>query len=316
MIGRVVEIAEDGRHLAALRGFMVVKSEGEEIGRVPLDDIGVVIVNAHGITYSNSLIVALAERGAGVVVCAANHNPVAWLWPVVGNHMQTARMMAQIEATRPLGKRLWQTVVQAKIEQQGAALAALGKPHGGFALLAREVRSRDPANVEAQAARRYWPILFGEDFRHDRAAGGINAMLNYGYAVLRAATARAVTGARLHPSLGIHHRNRSDAMSLADDLMEPFRPLVDLLAARLAASGRAGRGDARDQARARGHYRARPAHAPGHNATRHLPGAARRLAGPGLRIGRGQAGFAALAPAAGVTRPRTVRRPRCSAVIG
>lgn len=235
MIGRIVEIAQDGRHLAAERGFLTISAEGGEVGRVPLDDIGVIIINAHGVTYSNNLIVRLAERGVGLVLCGPNHNPIAWLWPVVGHHDQANRIRAQIEASKPLKKRLWQALVQAKIRQQGAVLDALGQPGSGFDLLSRRVGSGDPDNMEAQAARRYWPLLLGEDFRRDREAGGANALLNYGYAVLRAATARAVCAAGLHPSLGIAHKNAG--MSLADDLMEPFRPIVDLVVARLVASG-------------------------------------------------------------------------------
>jgi CRISPR-associated protein Cas1 len=237
MIGRVVEIAEDGRHLALDRGFLVARSDGAEIGRIPLDDVGVVLAHAHGLTYSNNLLLALAERGAAVVLCGPNHMPVAWVWPIEGHHAQTARMRAQLEATRPLAKRLWRLLVQAKIEQQGAMLQALGRPAGGFRLLAREVRSGDPDNLEAQAARRYWPLLFGENFRRDRMQPGINGLLNYGYTVLRAATARATVAAGLHPSLGVHHHNRNDAMCLVDDLMEPFRPLVDLTVAKLAGAG-------------------------------------------------------------------------------
>jgi CRISPR-associated protein Cas1 len=237
MIGRVLDITEDGRHLSLHRGFLVVEAGGAELGRVPLDDIGVVVANAHGITYSNNLMVALAERGASVVLCGANHHPVAWLWPVDGHHAQAARMRAQMDAPRPLAKRLWQIVVRAKIAQQGAVLRALGKTAGGFQLLARQVRSGDPDNFEAQAARRYWPLMFGDDFRRDRDAPGINALLNYGYTVLRAATARAVVAAGLHPSLGIHHRTRTDPLCLASDLMEPFRPLVDLAVARCQAAG-------------------------------------------------------------------------------
>jgi CRISPR-associated protein Cas1 len=239
MIGRVVEIAEDGRFLSAERGFMTVSAEGRELGRVPLDDIAVLLVNAHGVTYTNNLIRELAQRAAAVVLCGPNHTPFAWLWPLVGHHAQAARMRAQIDAGRPLCKRLWQTLVQAKIEQQGAALAALGRPAGGFRLLAREVRSGDPDNLEAQAARRYWPLVFGPDFRRDRSLPGVNGLLNYGYTVLRSATARAVVSAGLHPSIGIHNRNRTDDMVLVDDLMEPFRPVVDIVVARLVEQGRA-----------------------------------------------------------------------------
>ncbi len=241
MIGRVVEIAEDGRHLSKDRGFLVVSAAGDEIGRVPLDDIGVVVANAHGLTYTNNLLVELAQRGIAVVLCGPHHRPVAWLWPIDGHHVQAARMRAQIAAPLPLAKRLWQILVRAKIQQQAAALAALGRRAGGFQLLARQVRSGDPDNIEAQAARRYWPLMFGDRFRRDPDGGeATNALLNYGYAILRAATARAVTGAGLHPSIGIHHRNQYNSLCLVDDLMEPFRPLVDATVVRLLAAGAKG----------------------------------------------------------------------------
>ncbi len=239
MPGRIVEIAEDGRHLAVDRGFVTVSSDGKEIGRVPLDDVAGLIINAHGCTYSNNLVVRLAERGAAILVCGANHNPVAWVWPVVMHHEQRTRIDAQIEATKPLAKRLWQSVVQSKIRQQGAVLAALGRNGAdGFGLMARRVGSGDPDNMEAQAARRYWPLLFGEAFRRDRDEPSINGMLNYGYAVLRAATARAVCGAGLHPAIGLNHK--SEDMALIDDLMEPFRPMIDLLVSRAVDAGHRG----------------------------------------------------------------------------
>ncbi len=237
MPDRVVEIAEDGRHLSVSRGFLVVEAERQELGRIPLDDVGVLIVNAHGTTYSNNLLVRLAEKGAAVVLCGANHSPVAWMWPLVGHHVQAARMRAQLAASKPLAKRLWQIVIKSKIEQQAAVLQALGKPAGAFDLLIREVRSGDPDTIEAQAARRYWPLIFGPDFRRDREASGANALLNYGYTVMRSAVARAVVGAGLHPSIGIHHSNQYNDMCLIDDLLEPFRPLVDLTVARLVTSG-------------------------------------------------------------------------------
>jgi CRISPR-associated protein Cas1 len=237
MIGRIVEIAGDGRHLSVDRGFMKVEESRKEIARIPLDDIGVVLANAHGLTYSNNLLVKLAERGAGMVLCGANHMPAAWLWPVEGHHIQAARMEAQIEAGKPLRKRLWQEVVREKIRCQGAVLESLGGSAEPFRTLASKVRSGHPDNIEAQAARRYWPMAMGENFRRDRATPGANAMLNYGYTVLRAATARAIVATGLHPSIGIHHSNRGNAFRLADDLIEPFRPLVDLAVARLLAAG-------------------------------------------------------------------------------
>jgi CRISPR-associated protein Cas1 len=237
MIPRVVEIAGDNRHLSLSRGFLVIAEGREEVGRVPLDDIAVLLANAHGLTYSNNLLVELARRGAPLVLCGANHMPVAWLWPINGHHVQAARMAAQLGSTRPLAKRLWRDIVRAKVRQQAAVIESLGKASGGIERLIKAVRAGDPENVEAQAARRYWSLLMGPAFRRDRTQPGPNALLNYGYTVLRAATARAVVSAGLHPSLGVHHHNRQNPMCLVDDLMEPFRPVVDLVALRLSHRG-------------------------------------------------------------------------------
>lgn len=234
---RIVDIATDGQHLSAYRGFLVVSREREEIGRIPLDDVAAVIVHAHGITWSTNLVVALAERGALMVLCGSNHAPVAVCMPLDGHHGQNARMRTQWDAGKPLAKQLWREVVVAKIRWQAAVLESRGVPADAFDMLVRRVRSGDPDNVEAQAARRYWPLLMGEDFRRDREAGGVNGLLNYGYTVLRSLLARSVVAAGLHPSVGIHHANRGNAFALADDLIEPFRPLVDAMAVQLMARG-------------------------------------------------------------------------------
>ena len=231
MLGRIVEIAEDNRYLSLSRGFMVVQSTEANrptIGQVPIDDIAAVIANAHGLSYSNNLLVALAERATPLVLCAANHNPVGMLLSIDGNFQQAKRFDAQIAASLPLKKRLWAEIVKAKLQQQAAALNAIGKASTPVSALISKVRSGDPENIEAQAARRYWRLLFGEQFRRDQQADGLNALLNYGYTVLRANTARAVLAAGLHPTLGLHHSNQSNAMRLVDDLMEPFRPMIDL----------------------------------------------------------------------------------------
>jgi len=231
MIGRIVEVADDKRHLFLSRGFMVVQdTEGErkELGQVPLDDIAAVIANAHGLSYTNNLLVALAERCAPFVLCAANHNAVGMLMTIEGNFQQAKRFDAQLAAAQPLKKRLWAEIVKSKLQQQAAALEATGAPFIPLSALVRKVRSGDPDNFEAQGARRYWGLLFGDEFRRDQQADGLNAMLNYGYTVLRAATARAVVAAGLHPTIGLHHSNEGNAMRLVDDLMEPFRPMMDL----------------------------------------------------------------------------------------
>ena len=231
MIGRIVEVADDRRHLFLSRGFLVVQdTEGDrkELGQIPLDDIAAVIANAHGLSYTNNLLVALAERCAPFVLCAANHNAVGMILTIDGNYQQAKRFDAQLAASQPLKKRLWAEIVKCKLQQQAAALEATGAPAITLSALVRKVRSGDPDNFEAQGARRYWSQLFGNDFRRDQQAGGLNAMLNYGYTVLRAATARAVVASGLHPTLGLHHSNESNAMRLVDDLMEPFRPMIDL----------------------------------------------------------------------------------------
>jgi CRISPR-associated protein Cas1 len=172
-----------------------------------------------------------------VVICGTNHAPVACVWPLEGHHLQAQRMRAQISAARPLGKRMWAEIVAAKIRMQGEVLALRGIEAGAFARLARGVRSGDPGNVEAQAARRYWKLLFGRSFSRDQDGDGINGLLNYGYTVLRAITARAVCAAGLHPTIAIFHANRANAFALADDLMEPYRPIVDHIVRGLADQG-------------------------------------------------------------------------------
>ncbi len=242
MLGRIVEVADDKRHLSLSRGFLVVHdTEGAraQLGQVPLDDIGAVIANAHGLSYTNNLLVALAERGVPFVLCAANHNAVGMLLAIDGNYQQAKRFDAQIAANAPLTKRLWAEIVKVKLQQQASCLDAVGADGLQLMQLARKVRAGDPDNYEAQGARRYWGQLFGEDFRREQNGDGINAMLNYGYTVLRATTARAVVAAGLHPTLGLHHSNEGNPMRLVDDLMEPFRPVIDLCVWQLVKQGEA-----------------------------------------------------------------------------
>lgn len=224
---QIIDIATDGRHLSRDRGFLKVSENGQEIGRTPLDQIAGVIVHAHGTTWSTSLLCELAERGAPVVLCASNHAPKSVLLPIEGHHAQGARMRAQWQAKAPLTKQAWKQIITAKVRMQAAALAAVGEAPAPLLMMLRKITSGDSTNIEAQAARYYWPRMMGPDFRRDTAGEDVNALLNYGYTVLRAATARAVVAAGLHPTIGLFHSNRGNAFALADDLMEPFRPLVD-----------------------------------------------------------------------------------------
>jgi CRISPR-associated protein Cas1 len=230
VVTQVVEIAEDGHYLSKLRGFLLIKRGDTEVGRIPLEDVTALILSAHQITLSKALMVALAELKSPVITCGQNYHPVALSLPYGSHFDQTGILWSQIDCSQPLAKRLWQSIVRRKIANQKLILEYFdGSP---FALseldvLAKRVKSGDPENMEAQAARHYWTALLGTDFRRNHQSGIENSLLNYGYAILRAATARAVCGAGLTPALGIHHHNRKNAFALVDDLMEPYRPLVD-----------------------------------------------------------------------------------------
>lgn len=237
---RIVDISTANVHLSADRGHLIVGLKGEELGRVALDDIAALIVHAHGVTWTTNLVVKLAERGAMMVLCAANHAPVAMTIPIDGHHAQNARFRAQWDTPKPFLKQAWKAIITAKVRNQASLLSALGRPEGeALGFLAARVRSGDPDNIEAQAARRYWPALMGEDFRRDRGAEGANALLNYGYTIMRSMVARAVVAAGLHPTIGLHHANRLNAFALADDLVEPFRPLVDAVVRQMVDEGAA-----------------------------------------------------------------------------
>jgi CRISPR-associated protein Cas1 len=205
---------------------------------VPVEDIGVLILDSMTCSYTHAVLASVLEAGAVVIPCGAKHLPAGIFLPQ-NNTLQTQRLALQAAAALPLRKSLWKQVVQAKIANQSAALPEGNPARGKLKALIPQVRSGDPSNVEAQAAKVYWRALFeDESFRRDPEGDGANALLNYGYMVLRASVARAICGAGLHPSFGLHHKNRSDTFCLADDLVEPFRPLADVKAKSLAAAGR------------------------------------------------------------------------------
>lgn len=233
MIGGLMEISQDGAFLKKSRGFVLVKRDNEEVGRVPLDDITALLLTSRQTTLTTEVINALQERGAVIVHCGRNFHPLGLTLPLADNYAHASVLRDQIQVSQPLRKRLWQCLVREKINSQRAALIQVD-PHfsreADFHNFEKRVKSGDPDNMEAQAARLYWPSFMGKSFRRDRHGGGANALLNYGYAILRAATARATVGSGLHPALGLHHRSMVNSFQLVDDLMEPFRPLVDFKA--------------------------------------------------------------------------------------
>jgi len=227
MIKRTIEISGEQTYLSVHNGQLVIKREGLEVGRVPCEDIGLLILDSKATSYTHTALVEPLRHDAVIVLCGDNHHPAAFVLPVAANSLQTERLRRQAEAKKPLAKKLWKHIVQAKIANQAAVLED-AEPAARMRALIASVRSGDPANVEARAARIYWPALFGDaGFRRDPEGGPPNNLLNYGYMVLRASMARAICGSGLHPSLGLQHHNRYNPFCLADDLLEPYRPWVD-----------------------------------------------------------------------------------------
>ena len=170
-----------------------------------------------------------------IVVLGSNYLPSGIFYPTNPHYLHKQKINLQIQSSKPLEKRLWQQVVKAKILNQATILSYFTTDDEKQLFeLAKKVSSGDKENLEAQAARKYWQRLFGLDFRRNFESAGINSMLNYGYAVLRAATARAIFASGLHPAIGIHHSNQENAFCLVDDLMEPFRPIVDFVVKKIA----------------------------------------------------------------------------------
>jgi CRISPR-associated protein Cas1 len=238
MIKHIIEVSREPAHLCVRLDQLLLKNGDRLLGSVPCEDVGVVVVDNPATTYSHAALTTLARSDAVLVVCGQNHLPVAALLPL-GDHSQiTWRIAEQVAVSRPRRKRLWKQLVQAKLRAQAANLAADCPARAKLLDLARQVRSGDPANVEAQAARVYWDNWLPKHrFRRDPDLGGLNGLLNYGYAILRAAVARALIGAGLLPALGLFHSHRANAFCLADDLLEPLRPLVDDRARELFRQG-------------------------------------------------------------------------------
>lgn len=228
MIKRIIEISQARTHLSIHYGQLIVKKEGQQVSSIPCEDIGVVLVDHRGTTYTHSVFTELLRCGAAVVLCGENHHPTGMLLPIESNTLQTERFRQQIETKEPVKKRLWKQIVRAKIKHQAKLSGKESDVYKSLMSLRDGVRSGDPDNIEAQASRKFWPAYLQDvQFRRDINGLPPNNMLNYGYMVMRAAVARALCSAGLLPSLGIHHRNRYNAFCLADDMLEPFRGFVE-----------------------------------------------------------------------------------------
>lgn len=210
----------------------------ELIRRIPVEDIGLVVLDHARITITYSVLYKLLENNVALVTCNDTHMPIGLMLPLEAHTTQQERFEAQTSASLPLKKQLWQQTVQAKIANQGALLKLLGKPDERLVYLEKQVKSGDSDNREAVAASYYWKVLFKveyDEFTRERYGIFPNNWLNYGYAILRAIMARSLAGTGLLPTLGVHHHNRYNAYCLADDMMEPYRPFVDRLVYELVA---------------------------------------------------------------------------------
>jgi len=228
VIKRIVEISRARTHLSIKYGQLIVKQEGDQVSSIACEDIGVLLVDHSGVTYTHSVFTELLKNGAAVVLCSGAHHPAGMLLPIESNSVQTERFRQQVEAKEPVKKRLWKQIVKAKIKHQAKLVGKDSDIYKTLMTLRDRVRSGDPDNVEAQASRKFWPVYLQDvQFRRDINGPAPNNLLNYGYMVMRAAVARALCSAGLIPSLGIHHRNRYNAFCLADDMLEPFRGFVE-----------------------------------------------------------------------------------------
>ncbi len=233
MTERIIEIAEQSAFLNLSNNLLSIRLPDQQTVTVPVGEVQCLILANPALTVTGALLSALAENRAVVVVCGKDRLPSSIQLPIRGNYIQNERFRSQIEAKLPLRKRLWQTVIQEKIRRQGNLLQELHGSDCGLLKLAEKVRSGDPENIEGRAAAIYWKNFWNGSFQRSREEADSNMILNYGYAVLRAITARACCGAGLHPTLGINHHNRYNAYCLADDLMEPFRTVIDKAAYQL-----------------------------------------------------------------------------------
>lgn len=238
MIKRTITISSPS-HLSLDRGQLVVYNKDIDQARtLPIEDIGYLLLENDRIILTLPLIRCCLEQNVGVIVCDDRHLPIGSLLTLSGHELTGKRVRLQAEPSKPLVKQLWRRVVVSKINNQ-ADLVRCRDTACALRLkeLAREVLSGDSTNREGAAARQYWCALMDPDFCRDREGAFPNELLNYGYAILRAITARAIVGSGLSPEIGLFHHNQYNALPLADDLMEPYRPFVDEIVLSLTVTG-------------------------------------------------------------------------------
>lgn len=227
MIKRTIVFTNQCR-VSYKNGQLVVENhETGEQKKVPVEDLGVVLIESQQVSITVPTLNALSANNCAVVLCDSKHMPSSMLMPLDSNSVQGERYRDQVEASLPLKKGLWKQIVQMKIRNQSSLLTKVGRDGGKLKPFYTNVKSGDSDNREGIAAKIYWDELFGDEFVRSRTGPDPNSLLNYGYSILRAAMARSIVGSGLSPSFGLFHKNRYNAFPLADDLMEPYRPYVD-----------------------------------------------------------------------------------------
>lgn len=225
MVWRSVIISQPAR---LKRENFALLVEQEQSARVPFEDIAVIVLNNREITLTHPVLSACAEYGIGLYATGDNHQPSGVFLPFQSHSRATRMLRLQLDLDKPTGKRAWTTIIQTKIGNQAFAMRTLNAgDHERLESYARRVRSGDTGNMEAQASAYYFPRLFGRGF-HRGVDSWTNAALDYGYAVMRGACARALVAHGMLPTVGLFHSSEQNAFNLADDLIEPYRPIVDL----------------------------------------------------------------------------------------
>lgn len=240
---RTIEISTRGTRLSLLNSRVQITQKEETLASIPVEDLGMIILDTTGVSVSSGVLKAIGSAGGTILACDDSHHPCGLFLPLSANTLHSERARLQAEASIPLKKNLWAKLVKAKIMNQSRVLVN-AESRNALTVLAGKVRSGDEGGRESRAARIYWGSVFSEipgiitsPFHRFREGPPPNNLLNYGYTVLRAATARALCIAGLNPALGLHHRNRYSGFCLADDMMEPFRPFIDRTVLALVVTG-------------------------------------------------------------------------------
>ncbi|XOV70657.1 MAG: type II CRISPR-associated endonuclease Cas1 [Verrucomicrobiota bacterium] len=223
---RILEVSNPA-HVSTSRKQLLINQKECLVASIPLDDLECVILSHPQITVTQPLLKECSKAEVVVIICDERHMPIGYYFSPFAHNLHSKILKHQVEAGVTLKKKLWKKIVETKILHQALVLKLKNKDFSFILNLSKRVKSGDSDNYEAQAAAYYWPNLFGKKFRRDPHIDGINSLLNYGYAIMRASTTRAIVGTGLNPSLGLFHRNQYNSFCLADDLMEIVRPLID-----------------------------------------------------------------------------------------